>query len=131
MARLTARGAELLSQGTAVQDGRKGNRLMAKVRDKQAREKLAKAQHKLEELEEFLVVVQTKGDERVRLARERADKRVAKARKRVDRQAHVVAAREARLYEVIGPRTANGDVPSLQIAADVLEEVIAEAASGN
>lgn len=100
---------------------------MGKGREKQVREKLAKAQKRLLDLEEILAVVQTKGEERVRIARERADKRVARARKRVDRQAHVVAEREAQLYALAGPRTVEGEVTSPTAAADVLEKVIEEA----
>jgi chromosome segregation ATPase len=104
---------------------------MAKARVKAARDKLAKAQQKLADLEEALAVVQTEGEERVRLARERADKRIAKARKRVDKQAHAVAEREARLHALTGPRTAQGEVTSPQAAADVLETVVAESSADN
>jgi ElaB/YqjD/DUF883 family membrane-anchored ribosome-binding protein len=104
---------------------------MGKGREKQVRQKLAKAQKRLLDLEEVLAVVQTEGEERVRIARERADKRVAKARKRVDRQAHVVAEREAQLYALVGPRTVEGDVTSPTAAADVLEKAIVEEASDN
>ena len=97
---------------------------MAKGREKQIREKLAKAQRKLADLEEMLALVQIEGEERVRVARERADKRIAKARKRVDRQAHVVAEREAKLSALVAPRTTQGDVPSPEAAVAVLEHVI-------
>jgi hypothetical protein len=99
---------------------------MAKRQEKQLRERLDKATQRLGQLQEALVETQTKGEDKLRLARERVEKRVNRTRKRVEQQARRVAAREAKLTELMAPKAPNGEVTSPAAAAEVLSHAVAE-----
>lgn len=99
---------------------------MTKETGDKSRQRLQKARRKLSDLESALKKAERKGEERVRLAREQADKRIAKARTRVEEQAEVVARRESAVAEASPQAAAGPDIHSPEMAADVVEQAVAE-----
>jgi hypothetical protein len=96
------------------------------AREKQARDKLAKAQKKLTELHGALARARVEGEEKVRIAQDRADRRTERVQKRVERAAHVVAQRESKLLVLAGPRSSTGTVNSPEATVAVLEQATSD-----
>jgi DNA repair exonuclease SbcCD ATPase subunit len=99
---------------------------MAKGREKQIRERLDKAKSRLGQLQGALVATESRGEEKLRLARERLERRLSRSRKRVEQQVRRVAQREAKLTELKAPKASNGEVVSPSAAAEVLSQAATE-----